>query len=231
MSHVIFIPWPMPQAQEFLEKSNQWNDALTKDGATKQFTIVTYQPGTVDPTLDSMADGQVYMRGHGLPGSPFVTTHGNSLHIRDSIARLIQMGLKPGFRGKIKFYSCYSGLDGVQKMRTAMVTEPKLSIGPLRFGSKVVTKDVDKGIFEGSYDSLSKRGAAIFRGRGFNGCSFFGYRGPLSSQMEARTEETLADGHAHKHCLIVTFDPTGTAVSGSGADSVGRRASAARVAV
>ncbi len=228
MSRVIFIPWQMPQAQEFLDKSNQWNDALAKDGATKRFTIVTYQPGTVDPTLDTMVDGQIYMRGHGLPGSPSVTTHGTSLHIRDSIARLVGMGLKPAFRGKIKFYSCYSGLDGVQKMRATMVTEPKFAVGPLKLGSKTVIRDVDKGIFEGTYDSLASRGAAVFRSRGFTHCSFYGYRGPLSSEMEARTEETLADGHAHKHCLVVTFDPTGTPVSGSDAASVGRRASAAR---
>lgn len=229
MAKVIFIPWPMPQAQEFLDKSNQWNDALAHDGVAKRFTIVTYQPGSTDATLDAMVDGDIYLRGHGQPGSPFVTTHGANLHIRDSIARLIGMGLKPGFRGKIKFYSCYSGLDGVQKMRATMVTVPKVALGPLKFGTKSVVRDVDKGIFEGSYASLASRGAAIFRGHGFTHCTYFGYPGPLSSQMEARTEETLADGHAHKHCLVVTFDPTGTAVSGSDAASVGRRASAARL--
>jgi hypothetical protein len=228
MSRVIFIPWSGEEAEEFLELSNQWNTAL--EGSGKRFTIVTYQAGLApeDQPLKDLVEGQVYMRGHGMPGSPFVTSRGKSLHIRDSIARVTEMGLKPPFRGKIKFYSCFSGLDGVPKMRRELVTLPKVSIGTLSFGSKRRFRDVDKGLFEGTYDSLATRGAEIFRARGFDRCTFYGYGGPLTSEMVVREEDKLADGHVHKYCLTVTFDGYGNPVCGSGPDSTGRRASSAR---
>jgi hypothetical protein len=222
MERVIWIPWPEAEAAEFIERSDQWQEVSPKD-----FTIITYSSGTVNDTLHKMKTGSIYMRGHGMPGSPFVTSRGQSLHITKSINRLIKMGLQTTFTGKIKFYSCYSAVDSVQKMRPELVTVPKVKIGPIGFGAKSVFQDVDKSYFEGSRDCLARRGAAYFRSRGFNSCVFQGYGGPLSGKMEQKTDQELADGHYHKHCLTITFNE-GTPVSGIGMDSVGRRASAAR---
>lgn len=226
---VIFIPWSAAESDEFVVASQQWNDALRTDNrASKAFTIVTWEGGRND-VIANADNGVIYMRGHGTPGSPNVTSKGKVLHITDSIDRLIRSGLKPGFSGKIKFYSCYSGLDAVAKMRREMVQVPKTTIGPLKFGTKTVERMVDKALAvgEGSYDALAKRGAAEFRRRGYNNCTFFGYSGPLSRHMEARAEEELADGHVHKHCLMVTFNE-GTAISELGGRSTGRLASQAR---
>ena len=221
MSRIIWIPWSGQDADEFIERSDQWKTVSPKD-----FKIITYQPGTVDDDLVNFATGKIYMRGHGQPGSPSVTTHGKSLHIHSSIDRLIEMGLKSTFSGVIKFYSCYSAIDGVLKMRTEMKPAPKLQLGPIKLGTKIVSKQVDKGIFEGSRDCLAKRGAAYFRSKGFRSCSFHGYEGPLSGKMELKTDEELVSGHYHKHCLEIHFDPTGTAVSHP--ESAGRRANEAR---
>lgn len=138
------------------------------------------------------------------------------------------MGLGKEFGGTIKFYSCYSAVDSVVKMRNVSAREPKPQIGRLKFGSRVVTREVDKGIFEGSRDCLAQRGAAHFRSKGITQCVFQGYPGLLSGKMEQKTDEELANGHYHKHCLQIDFNQ-GAPVSRSGIESVGRRASADRV--
>ncbi|MBT8336436.1 MAG: hypothetical protein KJO11_07525 [Gemmatimonadetes bacterium] len=220
---IIWIPWTEAEAGEFIERSDQWNEV-----SQKTFHIITYAPGTTHDVLDGLKDGSIYMRGHGMPGNPSVTTRGKALHIHHSIERLIEMGLDVQFTGKIKFYSCYSAVDSVQKMRDEYVQVPKLKLGPLEFGSKFATRTVDKGIFEGSRDCLAKRGAAYFRGKGFTRCVFQGYPGPLSGKMELKTDEELATGHYRKHCLQIDFNQ-GAPVSRSGIESVGRRASKDRV--
>jgi hypothetical protein len=224
MSRIIWIPWPEAEAGEFIERSEQWQEA--KRGV-KDYTIITYAPGTTSDVLSTLTAGSLYMRGHGMPGSPSVTTAGKSLHIHSSIDRLIEMGLRNTFAGTIKFYSCYSAVDSVVKMRTVMETVPKVKVGALRFGSKIVERQVDRGLFEGSRDCLARRGAAYFRSKGFSRATFQGYPGPLSGKMEQKTEEELADGHYHKHCLKIDFNE-GAPVSRSGIDSVGRRASTDR---
>lgn len=220
---IIWIPWQEAEAGEFIERSEQWQDV-----SPKSFTIICYAPGTVNETLRDLRKGSIYMRGHGMPGNPCVTTRSKSLHITDSIDRLIGMGLGKHFAGKIKFYSCYSAVDSVVKMRSVSTMEPKLRIGKLRFGSRVVTREVDKGIFEGSRECLARRGAAYFRSKGISQCVFQGYPGPLSGKMEQKTDEELATGHYHKHCLQIDFNE-GAPVSRSGIESVGRRASTDRV--
>jgi hypothetical protein len=220
MARIIWIPWPEAEAGEFIERSEQWNEV-----SPKSFTIITYKAATKNAMLQSLERGSIYMRGHGMPGNPSITTRGKSLHISSSIDRLIEMGLdNDTFHGTIKFYSCYSAVDSVMKMRSAMVTVPKLSIGRLKIGQKTVSREVDKGLFEGSRDCLARRGAAYFRSRGFTRCKFQGYPGPLSGKMEVKTDEELATGHYHKHCLEIDFNE-GAPVSRSDIASVGRRAS------
>ena len=75
---LIFIPWPRAESDEFVVASEQWNDALTKDGrARKTFTIVTWE-GTPNSVIERMADGVMYMRGHGMPDSPLVSAKGKA---------------------------------------------------------------------------------------------------------------------------------------------------------
>jgi hypothetical protein len=221
MSRIIWIPWSGHDADEFIERSDQW-----KEVSPKSFQIITYEPRKVNHDLGKFGTGKIYMRGHGMPGSPFVTTHGKNLHIHSSIDRLIEMGLKTSFAGVIKFYSCYSAIDSVQKMRNMKVAEPKFKLGMIKMGTKMVDRNVDKGIFEGSRDCLARRGAAYFRSKGFTSCTFHGYEGPLSGKMEQKSDEELVSGHYHKHCLEIHFDADGNAVSH--AESAGRRANEAR---
>ncbi len=122
MHRIIWIPFPDNEALEFLERSKNW----VKERPDKNFQIVVYSPLRLalgegrHPALTNLMNGsQIYMRGHGLPGDPHITTTANGkqvkIHISESIDRLVDMGLSTDYRGTIKFYSCFSAMKGVPK--------------------------------------------------------------------------------------------------------------------
>lgn len=111
---IIFIPWKAgsPEAAEWKGKSEQWN-TVKED----KFRIIYYDDSVnSDPVLalaSRLADSVIYIRGHGSPGAPAIVTKVKDLDIPlpivDACDRLIGMGLKPTFRGAVKFHFCYSG--------------------------------------------------------------------------------------------------------------------------
>ncbi len=142
MTYVLFIPWrradqlekalfigrsgKSPDTMSFAgdehhAKDQQWK-TLAQDNrmkAKKQFFEVRFT-GIQSIILLSMADGQIYIRGHGLPGDACISSGQDShesarLHANDVARRLIDSGLQTGFAGKIKCYNCHSaefGLSG-----------------------------------------------------------------------------------------------------------------------
>ena len=115
MERVIFVPFNQNCQHEFRIRSENWQVAKP----SKNFQIFINQRSP--PLLLNLHDGsQIYIRGHGLHGVPRFSPRTGSvarrathaaLPIVEVINRLIEMGLQPNYRGTIKFYSCFSGLD------------------------------------------------------------------------------------------------------------------------
>ena len=117
MSNIIYIPWAMPLASEFLLKSQQWV-AEDQAGNTKNpinWQIVMYQdPNT--PLSGLKAGSSIYVRGHGGPGDPQLDADVNgqgSISYEDVCDRMISDGLKRTFMGTIKISCCNSGVPKV----------------------------------------------------------------------------------------------------------------------
>lgn len=169
----------------------------------KNYQIVSYAPGTTSPLLTNLINSKayIYLRGHGTPGDPMIKptnsfNNPNAIHIRESIDRLCEMGLKSHYRGMIKFYSCYSGVSGIDRQRKVDTVQRKYGFGKLRFGEKVLkTKWVNIPRPEGTWDPLALRGADYLRALGFNQCTIWGYMGLCSREIEQDDDETV--GHKH----------------------------------
>ena len=222
MDRVVFIPFAQPYAAEFLERTNNW----VAERPEKNFRIVVYNPERArlgvtagHPALKNLIKGStIYIRGHGLPGATAVTTslngHHVSLPITDAIDRLLEMGLDNSFRGKIKFYSCYSGL----------AQPPKYQDG----GQLYVKRGefhAQGGSWKAASQALAKTGASYFRQLGFKHCKYYGYLGPLTGKYEE--SDTVDPGNTHKFCEITTFNPLGDKVRVSTENKI-TRASEAR---
>ncbi len=135
MTYVLFIPWRLADQLDralFIGKSGRSPDGVTFAGDEhhqknlqwkqlaqdnqmknkKEFFEVWYT-GRQSIILLSMRDGQIYIRGHGLPGDACISSGENShesrrLHANDVARRLIDSGLQTSFAGKIKCYNCHS---------------------------------------------------------------------------------------------------------------------------
>jgi hypothetical protein len=125
--HVVFVPWEGADAQEWVDKTNQWNSVKAQwnvvgDGQVVQeghFEIITYDHAIPHhPTLARIGGDPravIYIRGHGNPGEEYIqvkmlgTENTKKLPIIDACQRLIDMGLPSVYPGVIKFYSCHSG--------------------------------------------------------------------------------------------------------------------------
>lgn len=209
MHRIIWIPFAGQEATEFLERSNNW----LQERPDKNFQIVTYNPqrnamglGSHPALLNLINGSQIYMRGHGLPGNPHVTTTVNGtsvrLHITESIDRLIEMGLSTNYRGTIKFYSCFSALKGKPKYQDG---------GTLVFDKNhptdVLYTKIKGGTFStGPFHPLAKVGARYFRQLGFSHCKYLGYKGPLTGTY---VDGGDPDNLNHKYCEVVKFDAFG----------------------
>ena len=78
-------------------------------------SIVVWYDGGSDPYFSSFNTAQIYIRGHGMPGSPTieVARNGEKIHYTEVVQRLITTGLKREFFGDIKCFNCHSGEAGV----------------------------------------------------------------------------------------------------------------------
>ncbi|HUZ65191.1 MAG TPA: hypothetical protein VMU82_15905 [Acetobacteraceae bacterium] len=206
MDRVIFIPFPPPYAHEFMERTNNW----VQERPEKNFRIIVYNPQRAalglgrSPLLMNLMNGSsIYLRGHGLPGDPHVTTSLNGavvkITIQDSIDRLMEMGLRNDFRGTLKFYSCYSGLDQPKKWVSGT--------GTLVFTDDVHKTKVKNGTFTAATKSLASVGASYFRSLKFKHCKYVGYLGPLTGKYEP--SDSSPDGRNYKWCEVTTFDTLG----------------------
>ncbi len=171
---VIWIRWQEGSCDcDLFERSRQWQTARPE----KNYQIVSWAPNATSGVLANVCTGEnyIYLRGHGVPGDPTVNptntfNNPNGISIYESIDRMGQMGLKPGFRGMIKCYSCFSGLSGVDRTRTIRTAGRKHGF----FGERVLKeKKVQLPRPEGTWDPLAQRGASYMRGIGFDFCSFW----------------------------------------------------------
>ncbi|MCI0700131.1 MAG: hypothetical protein L0241_03480 [Planctomycetia bacterium] len=169
MHRIIWIPFAA--SQEFVKKSNNW----LAERPEKNFVVVVWNPKREElglgahPALLNLINGsQIYMRGHGLPGDPHVTTTNNDktekIHIHESIDRLIISGLPPTYRGTIKFYSCFSALKGVPKYIDGgeFVFDMKHPTDVMR------TKIIGGNFTTGPFTPLAKVGASYSAGCSIN---------------------------------------------------------------
>jgi len=212
MDRVVFIPFQQPYAHEFLERTNNW----LLERPDKNFRVVVYNLmrsplwGPNPMLLNLIKGSSIYIRGHGMPGVAQLTTHYRnddiSITIQKAIDRLIEMGLERDFRGTIKFYSCYSGLDQPPKLQhgtgTFSATKDGRIKGALR--SPDGQLQLERGTFSPATKSLASVGAAYFRSLGFLQCKYYGYRGPLTGKYEP--SDSSPDGRNHKWCELTTFD-------------------------
>lgn len=115
--------------------------------------------GDPDPFLSSMIDGQVYIRGHGMPG--FVSIEcargAERLHFTEVVDRLIRSGLRREFIGAIKCYNCHSA----------------------EFPDKN-SQDPEQGRVP-----FAQMVADELYSRGYKCCKFYGYIGSIDSNVKA----------------------------------------------
>src|SRR5690349_227267 len=69
---IIFIPWNTVEGAEWTSKSQQWRNF-------GHFNIIHYAPGQKCLLLDMVSrlevpSAEIYIRGHGRPGCPYVQT-------------------------------------------------------------------------------------------------------------------------------------------------------------
>ncbi len=202
----MFIPWDASEGKEWVNKTNQWNDRRPN-----KFTIVTYDPAVNDNshllTASSNPSAEIYIRGHGRPGAPYiqvkVDTGGRApderkLPIEDACQRLIDSGLAPAYPGVIKFYSCYSGTKPIASVlendRQAAETHNAIWKRGLE-AKKITPEDYNKmKMIPPKDQSMAGQGADYFRSKGFRQCIFYGYLGPLGSNYE----QDESNGEWHK---------------------------------
>jgi len=133
MSNVIYVPWSGAEANEFLEKSRQWQDSDNSGRSKHKRDWVLTQYG--QNGLAKIKRGStIYVRGHGAPGfhSLAPVDDGNGLiDYRTVCDRMIADGLYKSFVGTIKFSCCDSGVPtlGSQSFAAKFSQHLRLSKG------------------------------------------------------------------------------------------------------
>lgn len=169
--------------------------------------------GEKQTILENMTDGQIYIRGHCFYGQPFISsgpfqgpaTDFNEnkpgwaeaiLHTRLGAAevakRLCDSGLEPKFKGKIKCYNCHSA-EGVVEYKE----------DEYEFFKKDNPYLVhQRSIHDNATDLNNSTFAQMFTNemaqKGFRNCSFYGYRGALSSFYEFVNQDKPLDPKGYK---------------------------------
>lgn len=134
--------------------------------------VQVWYDGKKNPFLAGMNDGQIYIRGHGMPGENLIEggRGGEKVRYTEVVNRLIKSGLKKTFTGKIKCYNCHSAetIDPAGNLWAA-VTET----GGMPFAQLVADE---------------------MYARGYRACTFYGYVGSIDSLPK--------DGSAGKHKYV-----------------------------
>lgn len=224
---IVFIPWPPTEAQEFIDKTNQWNRV-----STKGFTILSWQAGVQQAAIQNAhndAGTVIYIRGHGNPGQDYIqikvtggggTVTEHKLPIITACQRLIASGLHKSFAGAIKFFHCYSGTiytKDALKLRDDKIKSNNASVKDAH-KQGIISKTQRDAFLQASQKnkSIARIGADFMRDKGYKHCVFYGYLGPLESEM-------ADDGHGNWHKQVdVTNLQGGNALLSTVRASLGR---------
>lgn len=124
-----------------------------------------WSPKKKDPFVSSLNTGQIYIRGHGMPGFKSIEggRGGERVDYDEVVDRLIGAGLNKNFSGDIKCYNCHSAEHGDPDS-----TDPE-AVGGIPFAQRVADELV---------------------GRGYRGCRIFGYYGSIDSFVKDGSEGT-----------------------------------------
>jgi hypothetical protein len=191
--NVVFIPWEGADAQEWVDKTNQWNVAKNN-----KFEIIVYD-STVHHHATLVRIGgdpkaALYIRGHGNPGEEYIqvkilnTETAKKLPIVQACQRLIDMGLPSAYSGAIKFYSCHSGTkliaSALKNAKAAVESHTKTLTQGLT-GGNITQQQFDEWKRPMPHNqSMASQGAEYMRKRGYTKCKYYGYLGPLGSTYE-----------------------------------------------
>lgn len=90
------------------DKKNQ--AFIDHEMAKGKVAVSVWYNGKRNSHLASMSGGQIYIRGHGMPGENLIEggRGGEKVRYDEVVRRLIKSGLKKNFSGKIKCYNCHS---------------------------------------------------------------------------------------------------------------------------
>lgn len=191
--HVVFIPWEGTDAQEWIDKTGQWN--LVKND---KFEIIPYNSAVANNAtlvrIGADSHAVIYIRGHGNPGEEYIqvkilgTENTKKLPIIDACQRLIDMGLPKAYRGVIKFYSCHSGtklIKGALKEAKATVESHTATLAKGLQANLITQQNFDDWRRAMPHDkSMAAQGANYMRKKGYTKCKYYGYLGPLGSTYE-----------------------------------------------
>lgn len=165
MNKVFFMPYD-PRHPSYLFAQHEYGAAggpdmnkLQKDidfeaGKGNNAVAVWWDPKKKDPFISSLNTGQIYIRGHGMPGFKSIEGgRGGERIDYDVVAdRLISSGLKKAYNGKIKLYNCHSAESGTPG------SDPEC-VGP----------------------PFARQFADEMYSRGYKNCTYYGYFGSIDS--------------------------------------------------
>jgi hypothetical protein len=224
--HIVFIPWPWGEADEWVDKTSQWNFVSGGKYQIVVWDLVLKDPFIQQATHDPQA--VIYIRGHGAAGLPNIQVKVNTgtgveerkIHITTACDRLIGSGLGKQFSGAIKFFHCYSAtvLEAAahQNEVTRVGSWNKMIKDGHRDGT-LTRQERDQRLLQ-SYDnkSIARTGADYMRSKGYKRCVYYGYLGPLESEMADD-----GTGTWHKQCNLADLQSPGFGV-GTVRASLGR---------
>lgn len=168
MRKIMFLPAD-PRHPNFMFVQHEYTTAhggynkaqiqLDHDLAKGNDARAIWYDGDADPFLAGTIDGQIYIRGHGMPGFMSIecARGAERLHYTEVVDRLIRSGLRREFIGDIKCYNCHSAEFPDR-------AHPDPEQGRVPFAQMIA-------------DELYSRG--------YKYCRFFGYMGSIDSNVKA----------------------------------------------
>lgn len=144
-----------------MDKNQRMIDHELAKGNT---AVAVWYNGKKNPHMASLTDGQLYIRGHGMPGFRSIEggRGGERISYDVLVDRLIATGLRKTFSGKVKCYNCHSAEPGV------VGSDPEVEDG----------------------SPFARLVAEEMYSRGFKHCTYFGYFGAVDAFAKAGSQGT-----------------------------------------
>jgi hypothetical protein len=148
------------------QKKNQLT--IDHELAKGKTAVEVWFNGKKNAFVQGMTGGDIYIRGHGMPGENIIEggRGGEKLRYDEVVDRLIKSGLNKAFSGKIKCYNCHSAE----------------SVDP--------TGSIVAAITETGGTAFAQLVADELYHRGYRLCTFYGYDGPIDSLPKAGSQGT-----------------------------------------